>query len=228
MMDQNNIVTIDGPTGSGKSTVGKLLAGRIGFTYLDTGAMYRVVALETMRRGINPDDSAALSSLCATITIAFKHNGGMRVYSGDGDVTDAIRTPEISMLASRVSAEQCVRSELVRMQRDCGRQGRIVVDGRDAGTVIFPYARFKFYLDAAAEVRSQRRYKELIEKKLKVAYSKVHEELVQRDRDDCSRALAPLKPAADAIIIDTTAMTIEEVVQEMLSSIDARALQCHK
>ena len=132
------------------------------------------------------------------------------------------------MLASRVSAEKCVRSELVRMQRDCGRQGRIVVDGRDAGTVIFPYARFKFYLDAQAEVRSQRRYKELIEKKLKVAYSKVHEELVQRDRDDCSRALAPLKPAADAIIIDTTAMTIEEVVQEMLAIIDARALQCHK
>ena len=227
-MDQDSIVTIDGPTGSGKSTVGKLLAERIGFTYLDTGAMYRVVALETKRSGIDPDDSAALSCLCAAITIAFKHNDGIRVYSGGRDVTDAIRTPEISMLASRVSAEQCVREELVRMQRDCGRQGRIVVDGRDAGTVIFPRARFKFYLDAQAAVRSQRRYKELIEKKHEVEYSNVHQELMQRDQDDSSRALAPLKPAPGAIIVDTTRMTIEEVVQELLQSIDARTLQCHK
>ena len=167
-MDQDTIVTIDGPTGSGKSTVGKLLAERIGFTYLDTGAMYRVVALETKRLGIDPDDCAALSRLCAEITIAFKHNDGVRVCSGGRDVTDEIRAPEISMLASRVSAKQCVREELVRMQRDCGRQGRIVVDGRDAGTVIFPRARFKFYLDADAAVRSRRRYKELIEKKQEV------------------------------------------------------------
>jgi CMP/dCMP kinase len=228
-MDKDNVVTIDGPTGSGKSTVGKLLAARIGFTYLDTGAMYRVVALETRRRGIDPSDCAALSRLCAAITIAFKDSDGTRrVYSGGADVTDAIRTQEISMLASRVSAEKCVREELVRMQRDCGRQGRIVVDGRDAGTVIFPRARFKFYLDATAEVRSRRRYKELIEKKHEVEYSIVHKELLQRDQDDSSRALAPLKPASDATIVDTTRMTIEEVVQEMIAIIDARTLQCHK
>ena len=215
-MDKDNIVTVDGPTGSGKSTVGRLLAGRIGFTYLDTGAMYRVVALETRRRGIDPSDCAALSRLCATITVAFKDSNGARVYSGGEDVTDDIRTQEISMLASRVSAEKCVREELVRMQRDCGRQGRVVVDGRDAGTVIFPDARFKFYLDATPEVRSRRRYKELIEKKHKVEYSVVHEELVKRDQDDSSRALSPLKPAPDAIIINTSAMTVEDVVQEML------------
>lgn len=228
LMDQDNIVTIDGPTGSGKSTVGKLLAGRIGFTYLDTGAMYRVVALETSRSGIDPADCAALSRLCATIRIAFKDGSGTRVYSGDEDVTEAIRTQQISMLASRVSAEKCVREELVRLQRDCGRQGRIVVDGRDAGTVIFPCARFKFYLDADAEVRSRRRYKELIEKKQEVAYSVVHQELIKRDQDDSSRALAPLKPAPDAVIIDTTGMTVEEVVQAMLTKIDARTLHCHK
>jgi len=132
------------------------------------------------------------------------------------------------MLASRVSAKQCVREELVRLQQECGRQGRIVVDGRDAGTVIYPGARFKFYLDAQAEVRSQRRYKELIEKKHEVAYSTVHKELLQRDQDDSSRALAPLKPAPDATIIDTTCMTIEEVVQTMLDCIEAHSLQCHK
>jgi CMP/dCMP kinase len=227
-MDQDNIVTIDGPTGSGKSTVGKIIAERIGYTYLDTGAMYRVVALETKRSGIDTDDCAALSRLCAEITIAFKHNDGLRVYSGGRDVTEDIRAPEISMLASRVSAKQCVREELVRLQRDCGRQGCIVVDGRDAGTVIFPRARFKFYLDAQAEIRSRRRYKELIEKKHEVEYSKVHTELLQRDQDDSSRVLAPLKPAPDATIVDTTRMTIEEVVQAILAIIDARALQCHK
>jgi cytidylate kinase len=227
-MDQDNIVTIDGPTGSGKSTAGKLLAGRIGFTYLDTGAMYRVVALETRRSGIDPDDCAALSRLCATIRISFKDGSGTRVYSGDEDVSDAIRTQQISMLASRVSAVKCVREEMVRLQRDCGRQGRIVVDGRDAGTVIFPCARFKFYLDADAEVRSRRRYKELIEKEQEVEYSIVHQELMKRDRDDSSRALAPLKPAPDAVIIDTTGMTVEEVVQAMISVIDARTLQGHK
>jgi CMP/dCMP kinase len=131
------------------------------------------------------------------------------------------------MLASRVSAEKCVREELVRMQRDCGRQGRIVVDGRDAGTVIFPGARFKFYLEAEAEVRSQRRYKELIEKKHKVEYSVVYQELVKRDQDDSSRALSPMKPAPDAIIINTSAMTVEEVVQEVLKYI-RHSLQCHK
>lgn len=227
-MDQDNIVTIDGPTGSGKSTVGRLLAGKLGFTYLDTGAMYRVVALETRRRGIDPSDCPALSRLCAVITIGFKDRDGVRVYSGGEDVTDDIRTQEISMLASRVSAEQCVREELVRMQRDCGRQGRIVVDGRDAGTVIFPDARFKFYLDAEAEVRSQRRYKELIEKKHNVAYSVVHEELVKRDQDDSSRALSPLKPAPDAHAINTSSMTVEEVVQKMLQYIGEHSLQCHK
>jgi cytidylate kinase len=120
-----------------------------------------------------------------------------------------------------VSAKQCVREALARLQRDLGRQGRIVVEGRDAGTVIFPQARFKFYLDATAETRSQRRYKELIDKNVKVAYSDVHREMLKRDQDDSSRAIAPLKPALEAIRIDTTEMSIEDVVQAMVATIDA-------
>ena len=227
-MDTDTIVTIDGPTGAGKSTVGKLLAERIGYTYLDTGAMYRVVALETKRSGIDPESEEALADLCSKIDISFKRESVMRVYSSGRDVTEEIRTPEISMLASRVSAVACVREALVRMQRACAREGKIVADGRDAGTVIFPAARFKFFLDAAPEVRSQRRYKELIDKSLKVDYSVVHREMLQRDQDDSSRAIAPLKPAADAVIINTTRMTIEDVVQEMAQAIDAQRLQCHK
>jgi cytidylate kinase len=227
-MDRDTIVTIDGPTGAGKSTVGKLLAERIGYTYLDTGAMYRVVALETKRSGIDPEAETALADLCSRIDISFKRESGMRVYSSGRDVTEEIRTPEISMLASRVSAKACVREALVRMQQACGRQGKIVADGRDAGTVIFPAARFKFFLDAAPDVRSQRRYKELIDKNLKVDYSDVHREMLQRDQDDSSRSIAPLKPAADAVIINTTRMTIEDVVQELAQAIDAQRLQCHK
>ena len=227
-MDTDTIVTIDGPTGAGKSTVGKLLAERIGYTYLDTGAMYRVVALETKRSGIDPESEADLADLCRKIDISFKRESGMRVYSSGRDVTEEIRTPEISMLASRVSAIACVREALVRMQRACAREGKIVADGRDAGTVIFPAARFKFFLDAAPEVRSQRRYKELIDKSLKVDYSVVHREMLQRDQDDSSRAIAPLKPAADAVVINTTRMTIEDVAQEMAQAIDAQRLQCHK
>jgi len=227
-MNTDTIVTIDGPTGAGKSTVGKLLAERIGYTYLDTGAMYRVVALETKRSGIDPEAETALADLCSRIDISFKRESGMRVYSSGRDVTEEIRTPEISMLASRVSAKACVREALVRMQQACGRQGKIVADGRDAGTVIFPAARFKFFLDAAPDVRSQRRYKELIDKNLKVDYSDVHREMLQRDQDDSSRSIAPLKPAADAVIINTTRMTIEDVVQELVQAIDAQRLQCHK
>ena len=221
-MEDNTIITIDGPTGSGKSTVGRILAERIGFTYLDSGAMYRVVALEVQRRAVDPDDNASLSHLCGQLDISFRQEDGQRVYSHGVDVTRDIRTPEISMLASRISAKKCVRDALLRLQREIGRQGRIVVDGRDAGTVIFPQASAKFYLDATDEVRSQRRYKELIDKNIKVAYSDVHRDMIRRDRDDRTRAIAPLKPAPDAAIIDTTRMTIEDVVSALVKTIDAK------
>lgn len=220
-MNKNYIVTIDGPVGSGKSTVGKLLAVKKGLIYLDTGAMYRVVALEAHRNNIGSSDEKALQELCSNIRISFKQQGhGQRVFSYDQDVTDEIRKPEISMLASRVSAVQSVRQALVPMQREIGRNGGIVVDGRDAGTVIFPNAWFKFYLDATIEVRAKRRYKELVEKNLKVRYSKIFNDIEKRDRDDSLRDISPLKPADDALIIDTTEMTIEDVVSRVSQEIE--------
>jgi cytidylate kinase len=219
-MDKDYIITIDGPVSSGKSTIGKKLAKRRGMVYLDTGAMYRVVGLESKKRGISPDDQAGLKKLCEDIKISFKQaKDGQKVFSSDEDVTDAIRLPEISMLASRVSAEKPVRASLVSLQRDAGRDGNIVVDGRDAGTVIFPNARFKFYLDASVEERAKRRHKELVEKELEVSYTEIFKDVEKRDKDDRSRALSPLKPAEDAVIIDTTSMSIEDVLDAIGSKI---------
>jgi cytidylate kinase len=215
------IITIDGPVGSGKSTIGRLLAERLGLVYLDTGAMYRVIALEASERGIEANDERALEALCGKTDILFKQSVSRQlVFSSGRDVTDAIRTPEIGMLASRISALQSVRGALVSLQRQIGSQGGIVVDGRDAGTVIFPQARFKFYLDATVEVRAQRRYKEFIEKKINIDYNNVFLDIQKRDHDDSSRSIAPLKPAPDAVIIDTTAMTLEDVLEAITVRID--------
>jgi len=215
-MDKDYIITIDGPVSAGKSTIGKTLAKRRGMVYLDTGAMYRVVGLESKNRGIRPDDQEGLRTLCKEVKISFKQEkSGQRVFSSGVDVTDIIRLPEISMLASRVSAEKPVREALVSLQRDAGREGNIVVDGRDAGTVIFPNARFKFYLDASVAERAKRRHKELVEKRLEVSYTKIFQDIEKRDKDDSTRALSPLKPAEDAVIIDTTSMTIEDVLDEI-------------
>lgn len=220
-MISNDIVTIDGPVGSGKSTVGRLLATRKGLVYLDTGAMYRVVALSAREKNINPDDEAAVKELCENVDISFKQESdGQRVFSCGLDVTANIRTPDISMLASRISAVKAVRESLLNLQQNMGRNGGIVVDGRDAGTVIFPNARFKFYLDATIEARAKRRYKELVEKNIKVVYSNTFKEIKKRDSDDSSRNLAPLRPADDAVIIDTTGMTIEDVLQRILLEIE--------
>lgn len=217
----SSIITIDGPVGSGKSTIGRLLANKLGLVYLDTGAMYRVIALEARERGIAANDEQALAALSGTIDILFKQSEDRQlVFSSGRDVTDAIRTPEISMLASRISALESVRSALVALQRQIGSHGGIVVDGRDAGTVIFPQARFKFYLDAAAEIRAQRRHKECIEKKINIDYNTLFLDIQKRDHDDSSRSIAPLKPAPDAVIIDTTAMTLEDVLEAITVRID--------
>ena len=218
-----NIITIDGPVGSGKSTIGKLLAKKHGLVYLDTGAMYRVIALEARESGIDADDEAALAALCHEIKISFKQSEDQQlVFSSGRDVTDAIRTPEISMLASRISAVKSVRNALVTLQRQIGVQGGVVVDGRDAGTVIFPQASFKFYLDATVEIRAQRRYKEFIEKKINIDYNNLFLDIQKRDHDDSNRSISPLKPAPGAVIIDTTTMTREDVLEAISVRIDLK------
>jgi len=219
-MDKNFIITIDGPVGSGKSTVGKALAKRLNMVYLDTGAMYRVVGLEAKNRGIAADDAEGLRRLCADIKITFQPAPeGQKVFSSGKEVTDQIRRPEISMLASAVSARKPVREALVALQRKAGKDGRIVVDGRDAGTVIFPGARYKFFLDASVAERAKRRHQELVEKNMEVSYTEIFQDIEKRDRDDRTRSLSPLKPAKDAVTIDTTSMTIEAVLDEISSRI---------
>jgi len=214
------VITIDGPVGSGKSTLGRMLAERLGILYLDTGAMYRAVALAARDRGISAEDDAALGSLCAQVQISFSRKGGtQRVFLNNTDVTDQIRLPEVSMLASAVSAQPSVRAAMVAQQRACAFAG-LVADGRDAGTVIFPHAPFKFYLDASVEVRARRRHKELIEKNIPMEYSALLKDVEQRDHNDTTRLHAPLKPAPDAVILDTSLMTIEEVLAALVSHIE--------
>lgn len=212
------IVAIDGPAGAGKSTVARELARRLGFTIVDTGAIYRAVALAAQRAGIDWDDDAGLAKLLdgPDFRLSFADDG--RVLLDGDDVTAAIRTPEISRGASVVSARPVVRKKLLGLQRELGRraQGGAVLEGRDIGTVVFPDADVKFFLTASDRARAARRQSELQEKGLTVDVSEVLADQRRRDRDDTERAIAPLKPAPDAVVVDTTAMDLGQVVEECL------------
>ncbi len=213
----NHVITIDGPTGSGKSTVSRLLAKRLSYPYLDTGAMYRVVALALKRAGIGLHDEAAISEICNEIDIHFVPEGDTtRVYLGKEDVTEAIREPDIDLLASDVSALEVVRSAMTNLQRKIGSQGPLVAEGRDMGTVVFPDAQHKFYVDASLDVRVDRRFQERKNRGESISREKVREDLIRRDDQDMNRSLAPLKPAEDAAIIDTTELTLDQVVEKIL------------
>lgn len=216
----NEIVTIDGPVASGKSTVSRLLAKRLNFLYLDTGAMYRAVALEAKRRGIDVRDKQKLGELCQDLDLHLRTDGlGTKLYLGEEDVFLAIRTPEIDMLSSRVSAIKEVRMAMTELQRKMGQQGRIVAEGRDMGTIVFPDAEHKFFITASTGVRAERRYRERIDRGESVSMEEVERELKKRDRQDETRPIAPLRPAKDAKIIDTTALNPEQVVEKILENI---------
>jgi cytidylate kinase len=215
------LITIDGPAGAGKSTVSRVLADRLGYRYVDTGALYRGVAYVARCRGIEPQDDAGLNRLLEGLTLNFMPGpAGQRLTANGEDLTDAIRTPEISMLASAVSARPAVRAFLLKIQRELGRQKAAVFEGRDMGTVVFPEADVKFYLDASTQVRAQRRFAEA-KARSDVSIEAIERDMQLRDRQDRSRTLAPLKAAADAVLIDSTELTIDQVVEQMLAHVRA-------
>lgn len=213
------LITIDGPSGAGKTTVSRILADRLGYRYIDTGALYRGIALAAISSGLNPDDDNGLEKLCNTLKINFVlEKKGLRLRLNDSDITDRIRTPEITMFASAVSARPVVRSFLLNLQRDLGREKGVVFEGRDMGTVVFPDANVKFFLDASPKIRAKRRYDEL--KSINPQpLEAVERDMDRRDRNDSTRDLAPLTPAEDAIRIDSTDLSIEAVVEQMVTII---------
>jgi cytidylate kinase len=216
-------IAIDGPSGAGKSTVARSLAKELGYAYIDTGAMYRSVALRVKERGISPKDELSINQLASSIRITFITEGGRAYVLCDGeDVTEAIRTHEISHLASTISKLKGLREVLVQMQREMGKGGGVILEGRDIGTVVFPEAEVKFYMDAKSEERTKRRYDEMVEKGMAVNFKKTQKELMRRDHNDMHRVYSPLKKASDAIFIDSTYYTVEEVVREMIRVIKER------
>ena len=225
MSEKQEIVTIDGPSGVGKSTLSRQVAAALGYTYLDTGAMYRAVALFFKRQHIDlKNDQAvriALSGLDIQLFPAKHEDGDVGVLVNGQDVSLAIRTPELGMLASQVSAIPAVRAQLTAMQQAIGRSGKIVAEGRDTGTVVFPYAAWKFYLEAEPEERTRRRVAQLRAAGQEVNAEELLKQTLKRDRDDQERALAPLKKADDAFSIDTTYLDIQNVCTRILQIIQA-------
>jgi len=214
------LITIDGPAGAGKTTVSRKLARQLGYVYVDTGALYRGVAYEARKRGVSPDDDKALARLCAEIDLrVVRTPSGTRLYSGDMDISDNIRTPEMSMMASAVSARPIVREALLDIQRRLGAEKNAVFEGRDMGTVVFPDAEVKFFLTADIATRAGRRHQELSEN-CGQTLEAVTADMKRRDADDSSRAAAPLKPADDAVLIDSTTLSVEGVVRQMLARVE--------
>ena len=222
-MKRELIITIDGPAGAGKSTVSKALAAQLCYCCLDTGAIYRAFAYKAKQEGISPDNDDHLAELGSKLQMQCRKLGGQWRLLLDGrEVTDAmIRTEEIGLLASTISARPCVREALLEIQRAAGAQGGIVAEGRDMGTVVFPHADFKFFLDAALTERVKRRYKETEGRAVATDYEQIAQGILSRDKQDKERGIAPLIPAADAHIIDSTDMTIQEVVDKMVLLISA-------
>ena len=214
------IIAIDGPAGAGKSTVARLVAARLGYAYLDTGALYRAAALQASRMGLALEEGEPIRRLMQEIEIRFE---GGRTRLGGEDVSEAIRTPEISRLASVISAIPSVRRSLLPLQRRVGHAVPTVADGRDMGTVVFPDADHKFFLDATPAERARRRHRELRDKGVDVPLEEVEREIRERDERDSGRSEAPLRRAADAVYLLTDSMDVEEVVEAVLDRIGEAA-----
>jgi len=220
---KKQIIAIDGPSGVGKSTLSKLLARELGYLNLDTGAMYRAVALAASRCGLDASDHEALGRLCDNLVITFSRSGREeRVLLNGEDVSQAIRAPEISLLTAAVASCPAVRHAMVERQRELGADGGVVLEGRDIGTVVFPRAEIKFFLKASAEVRGQRRFLELQSKGVDVALARTIAEVKARDDADINRSTSPLKQADDAVVIDTSDLDIPQVLNQMLAVVKDR------
>lgn len=206
------IVTIDGPAGTGKSTVARQLADRLGFELLNTGAMYRAVALACLQRGIEPQTATDVDALAGALAISFSHH---RLLLDGVDVTDAIRSPDVSHAASQVAAIPAVRARLVELQRKAADGVDLVTEGRDQGTVVFPHAECKFFLTASPEERALRRQRELAEQGRELQLQDILQQQMERDERDLNRSVAPLKPAEDAEVVDTSQMPLAAVLDHL-------------
>ncbi|MBI5048264.1 MAG: (d)CMP kinase [Deltaproteobacteria bacterium] len=236
--ERGPVIAIDGPAGSGKSTLAKLLAEKLRFTYIDTGAMYRAVALKAHEQKIDSDDENALKDLCAKIELRFapspsplpkgereKGEGASnKIFIDNEDYSEKIRTPFVSRLSSKVSSQKTVRDAMVRLQRLLAAKGSVIMEGRDIGTVVFPDADIKFYIDASPEIRGRRRYAELKGKGENVSLEKIIEDEKKRDLMDSTREHAPLKKADDAVYIDTSNMELQDVLAKTLKIVKEKLI----
>lgn len=210
-------IAIDGPAGAGKSTLAKMLAQKLGYTYVDTGALYRAVGLKLLNEKIDIKNEQAVAEVLKNTTVDISYENGTQIVWLDGqNVGDKIRTPEASQMASDCSALPAVRAFLLEMQRSIARQKPVVMDGRDIGTVVLPQAEHKIFLTTSAEIRAKRRYDEMIEKGMQVDFETVLKDLKQRDYNDSHRAIAPLKPAEDSQVVDTGKLNLQESLDLLL------------
>lgn len=213
-------MAIDGPAGAGKSTVAKAVAKRLGYRYMDTGAMYRAVAWKVMRRGADPDDESALGRILEGTVVDLGADEDSPTVMLDGaDVSGAIRTPEVGQMASRVSGMGVVRKRMADLQRSMGRNGGVVAEGRDMGTVVFPDAEVKIYLDASPETRARRRFRELAGRGSALTLEQTLADVMRRDRRDRERTVAPLRRADDAVLIDSTGLSVAAVIEKVLEHV---------
>lgn len=220
------VITLDGPGGVGKGTVSGLLARRFGWHYLDSGALYRLAALAAMNHGVDFDNESALAVIAEHLDIRFQQQGDAVVILLEGDdVTWQIRTEEVGSNASRVAAFGRVREALLKRQRAFRTEPGLIADGRDMGTVVFPEANLKIFMTASAEERAKRRFKQLRDSGASADYDRVLADIVERDERDSNRAVAPLKPAADAVVIDTTVQSIDEVMDQVLALVTDRGIE---
>lgn len=219
----NYNIAIDGPAGAGKSTIAKKLAAKLGFIYVDTGAMYRAMALYLMRHQIKADDASAIEKACEVVDITLTYQDGVQCVLLDGEnVNDLIRTPEVGMMTSDSSKQPKIREKMVALQKKLASEQSVVMDGRDIGTMVLPDAFLKIYMTADSRERARRRYDELVAKGMECDLDEIEKDIIARDEQDMNREISPLRKAEDAVELDTTHMNIEQVTQAMCDLFEKR------